>query len=73
LFSWGVGGHYRQNVPWVSPPHPDPLPASGEREHTEFAARSNLNQRSQFAFARPAAVPAILPNTEPEQSPEPPG
>src|SRR6266849_1229875 len=23
---------------WLSPPHPDPLPARGEREHTELAA-----------------------------------
>ena len=36
-----------------------------------FAAMTSV--QAQFAFARPAAVPAILPNTEPEQSPEPPG
>jgi hypothetical protein len=27
------------------PPHPDPLPASGERGRTEFAARPNNNRR----------------------------
>jgi hypothetical protein len=29
-----------------SPPHPDPLPASGARERTAVAAKLRLNARS---------------------------
>ena len=34
-----------------SPPHPNPLPASGEREHTEFAALVSLNLNLRYCAA----------------------
>src|SRR5216684_995978 len=35
-----------------SPPHPDPLPASGEREQTEFAARPDSNSPKSDLISR---------------------
>src|SRR5712691_5229288 len=50
-------GDPRQTECQESPPHPDPLPASGERELTEIAAPS-VNQ-----FARKATVTMNPPPT----------
>ena len=45
-------GDYRDNAPVVSPPHPDPLPASGARERTAAVATIPAQSRGRrFAVA----------------------
>jgi hypothetical protein len=48
-----------------NPPHPTPLPAGGEREHTESVAGESFSE-SQPAHAPPPVIPLV-------QAPDDPG
>ena len=46
-FARRVRGTLRESERVESPPHPDPLPASGERERTELAERHSNHSDEQ--------------------------